>query len=88
MSFLVFFLYQAALESARDGYGYTWVNFWYYTDNSEINLILAMWFTFAVLGLILFAIYPPRTYTGIVVGYLGCIIASIGYGLTVNLFME
>ena len=47
-----------------------------------------MWFTFAVLGLILFAIYPPRTYTGIVVGYLGCIIASIGYGLTVNLFME
>ncbi|MHA1966067.1 MAG: hypothetical protein ACXACG_06705 [Candidatus Thorarchaeota archaeon] len=73
-------LYQAAVQSYSG-----WVNFWYYTDNTMINLLVAIWIIFVVVGLVLYPIYPPKTIPGALLGYLGCAMISIGYGLTVNL---
>ena len=79
--------YLAALAARpRDGSAYVgWVNFWYYTSDVTINLIMAFLVVFSAVGLILIPIYPPKSNIGILLGYLGTVIFSYGFALTRNL---
>ncbi len=79
---IIIFMYHYSLYAPSIHSEY--YSFWYYTNSSQINLLVAIWIIFVVVGLILYPIYQPNTKLRIFLGYLGIAIFSIGSALTVN----
>ena len=64
-----------------DGY----VNFWYFSHNIIVSIAFAVLMLFAIFGLTIYPLYMPKTLPGVIVGYGGILLFSVGYALTINM---